>query len=88
MEAPRACKCGKELSSAESQLRSGIVPKATFGCADCGATLGIFAVDGGPDLEVWLDEWSEKRGAGEPLSVFLKRELAERNKRTVFSTEA
>lgn len=88
MEAPRACKCGKELLPAETSIRSGIPPKATFGCADCGATLGVFAVDGGPDLEVWLDEWSEEGGKDEPLSVFLKRELAERNRKSVFSTEA
>lgn len=87
MEAPRACKCGKELLPAESQLRSGLVPKTTFGCADCGETLAIFGVVGEPDIEVWLGDWATG-GQNESLSAFLKRAVLERRKKTNFSSEA
>ncbi|MBI2888818.1 MAG: hypothetical protein HYY60_03090 [Parcubacteria group bacterium] len=94
MDAPKNCKCGKELLSAEVEVRSGIPHKQAFACADCGATLAVydiydvFGISGEPDLAVWLDEWSEGGGAGESLAAFLGRALEERRKKTVFSTKA
>ena len=94
MDAPRSCKCGKELLPAEIEVRSGLLPKEVFGCVECGATLAVFSVfdvfgiEREPDLAVWLDEWSEEGGAGETLSVFLRRALDERRKKTEFSSAA
>lgn len=94
MDAPRSCKCGGELSSAELEVRSGIRHTCAFACDDCGATLAVynvfeaFGISGEPDLEVWLNEWTEGGGAEETLAAFLRQAFKERRRKTTFSAGA